>query len=50
MDQEFELSRVAPPQNGMNSMGKVFVPSKKHQILPGKGERGGERERGREGE
>ena len=31
-------------------MGKVFVPSKKHQVLPGRREREGGRERGREGE
>ena len=30
-------------------MGKVFVPSKKHQVLPGRRERGG-REKEREGE
>ena len=30
-------------------MGKVFVPSKKHQVLPGRREReGGKREEGRE--
>ena len=52
-EQEFELSRVAPPRDGLNSMGKVFVPSKKHQVLPGRRERereGRERERERKRE
>ena len=31
-------------------MGKVFVPSKKHQVLPGRREREGEEEREKERE